>query len=83
MPWRFPVDHTMDSEAEGRLFYYCSDNETVEGPHTWEQLLELLGDGDISPSTAICEAGSKEWTTFGSYMLAEEQVLAAPFAVAG
>ena len=78
----FLANKTMNSETEGRLFYYCNDGETVEGPHAWEQLLELLANGDISPATAICESGSEEWTTLGSYMLAEEQVLAAPFAVA-
>lgn len=68
----------MNPESEVRLFYYCNDGETVEGPHTWEQLLQLLGNGVISQATAICESGLEEWTTLGSYMLAEEQVLAAP-----
>ena len=71
----------MNPEPEERLFYYCNDNEIVEGPHTWEQLLELLGASFISQATAICEAGSKEWTTFGNFMLAEEQVLATPLDV--
>ena len=63
----------MNPEHEDRLFYYCNDGETVEGPHTWEQLLELLGNGLISPATAICEAGSEVWVAFGSLLPAEEQ----------
>ena len=61
--------------TESPLFYYCNDNVTVEGPRTWEQLLELYGKGIISSATAICQAGSDDWAPFGDFMLAGEQVL--------
>ena len=73
----------MNPEPEGRLFYYCKDNETVEGPHAWEQLLELLGTGVVSHATAICEAGRDEWTTLGNFMPCEEQASANLLDVAG
>ena len=73
----------MNTGPEGRQFYYFNDSRTVEGPHTWEQLLELLGNGVISPATAICEGGSEEWVTFGNFIPGEEQVLADPLDVAG
>ena len=70
-------------ETEERLFYYCNDNETVEGPHAWEQLLELHGNGDISSATAICEAGSDEWTTLGQLLPSDDPGVADPLAAAG
>lgn len=73
----------MNPETEGRLFYYCNDNETVEGPHAWEQLLELHGNGVISPSTAICEAGCDEWTTLGQLLPSDDPGYADPRDVAG
>lgn len=73
----------MNLETEGRQFYYCNDGETVEGPHALEELLELLGNGAISPATAICEAGTSEWTTFGNHMPCEELASANPPDVAG
>ena len=72
----------MSTETEPLHFYYCNDNETVEGPYAWEQLLELYGNGIISSTTAICQAGAEDWTAFGNFMLAEEQVLEASMAVA-
>ena len=65
----------MSTKTEPLHFYYCNDSVTVEGPYTWEQLLELYGDGIISNTTAICQAGAENWTPFGNFMLAEEQVL--------
>ncbi len=73
----------MNPETEGRLFYYCNDNETVEGPHTWEQLLELHGNGAISSATAICEAGCDEWTTLGQLLPSDDPGYADPRDVAG
>ncbi len=73
----------MNPETEDRLFYYCNDGETVEGPHTWEQLLELHGNGVVSPATAICEAGSSEWTTLGQLLPSDDPGYADPLAVAG
>ena len=65
----------MNPEPEGRQFFYCNDNVTVEGPYTWDQLLEFYGNGIISSATAICQAGSDDWAPFGDFMLAGEQVL--------
>ena len=62
----------MNPETEDRLFYFCNDNETVEGPHAWEHLLELHGNGVISPATAICEAGCDEWTTLGQLLPSDD-----------
>ena len=73
----------MNPETEDRLFYYCTDGETVEGPHAWEQLLELLGDGVISLATAICEAGRDEWTTLGQLLPSDDPDHADPLAVVG
>ncbi len=71
----------MSTDTEPLLFYWCNDNVTVEGPHTWEQLLELYGNGTISNATAICQAGAEDWTPFGDMMPAREQVLEDSMAV--
>ena len=78
-----PINQPMNPETEGRLFYYSNDSETVEGPHPWEQLLELHGNGVISPATAICEAGSDEWTTLGQLLPSDDPGYADPLAVVG
>lgn len=65
----------MNPDTETAIFYYCNDNGSAAGPHTWEQLLELYGNGVISNATVICPRGEDKRTTFGNFMLAEEQVL--------
>jgi hypothetical protein len=63
----------VNPETESPLFFYCHDGVTVEGPHSWEQILELYEAGAVSAETAICMAGYEEWTTLGSYFPPAEE----------
>ena len=63
----------MNSDPEDSLFYFCNDGATVEGPISWENVLELFEAGAISRDTSLCAADSDQWFTFGSCFPAEEQ----------
>jgi hypothetical protein len=63
----------VNPEADSPLFYYCHDGVTVEGPHYWEQILELYEVGAVSAETSICMAGHEEWTTLGSWFPSAEE----------
>ena len=64
----------MNPQSEAPLFYYCNDGATVEGPHYWEQILELYEAGAVSAETSLCVAGHEEWSTLGSYLSPGEEV---------
>lgn len=63
----------MNFDPEDSLYYYCNDGATVEGPTSWETILELFDAGVVSRDTSVCAAGSDEWFTFASCFPAEKQ----------
>ena len=43
-------------------YYYCLDGQTVDGPHSEREIVELFQTGVLKPETLICAAGDKDWT---------------------
>lgn len=62
---------------EERYYYLDSDRTSPKGPHTLQELSDMMLRGELSPATEIAREGDKSWLPLGKQLM-ESSVLSSP-----
>lgn len=65
---------------EERYYYLDSDRTTPKGPHTLQELSDMMLSGELSPATEIAREGDKSWLPLGKQLM-ESPLLSSPSSV--
>ena len=66
------IFYTIGTMIEGTTeYYYTDDNNQVDGPHSFVDLMQLRQDGKIFDDTLVCQTGESNWIPFADVLAAE------------